>query len=492
MRVYCAMLIHETSRWSPIPTDLESYREDFLYRPSDGEGEHWRGVMLDGVDWAEIAADRGHDIAWGLLAGAEPSRPTSAPAYALIRQELLDSLRAAMPVDMVALFLHGAQVADGVDDVEGDILTAVRAVVGADIPVGVVFDLHGNVSDAMIETADVALACLEYPHTDFQSRAGQLVDLLEAAVRGRIRPAMVRRRTPMLGTYYTTREPMRALIDWAKGFEGRDGVLGVSLTHGFAWSDTPDCGASVIVCHDGARDHAQALADEIAERWFALRDEIRSPRLSAADAVAQALASEAGPVVIADTADNPGGGAAGDSTYLLRALLDARAENCAIGMIWDPQAAMFAARAGVGSRLELRIGGKAGAASGAPVDLDVRVLAVRDDATQMVQGRPHPLGLAVAVQAGGLTIVINSVRQQVFDTACFDALGVAWTEMQIVVVKSQQHFHERFAPQAARILYATPPGAVNLNYPEVPFRQVPRPIYPIDLPPFTAFGRDWS
>ncbi|HEY0300625.1 MAG TPA: M81 family metallopeptidase, partial [Rhizomicrobium sp.] len=360
MKFYCASISHETSRFSPIPTNLDSYREGGLYLPSTGEGADLLGEALDGTDWVSLLRALGHEAVCGPLASAQPSRPTAKAAYQLIKRELLETLRAALPLDGVLLFLHGAQVAEDVDDCEGDILTAVRAIVGPDIPVGVEMDLHGNVSDAMVGKCDVLLSCLEYPHTDFGSRARQLAGLIVRAAQGAIHPVNVRRRVPMLGTYYTTASPMREFVDWAKSFEGRDGILGVNVTHGFAWADIADCGAGVVVCSDGDAEAAGALADRIAERYFALRDAIRSPLLGTDEVMAQALAHPGRPVVIADITDNPGAGAACDSTFLLRALLAAGVTESAAGMIWDPIAVEIAHRAGVGARLAMRIGGKTG------------------------------------------------------------------------------------------------------------------------------------
>nr|WP_321440649.1 M81 family metallopeptidase [uncultured Hyphomonas sp.] len=492
MKFYCGVVIHETSRYSPIPTNLDSYRETSLYLPSTNEGSRWRDRIVDEVGWKQILGPGGHEVAVGVLASAQPSLPTSAAAYGRLRNEMLDALRKAMPVDAVALFLHGAQVAEGVDDCEGDMLKGVREIVGPDVPVGVVFDLHGNVSDEMVRYADVLLACLEYPHIDFSPRAAQVAQLLERAYRGDVRPVMAHVRVPMLGTYYTTRSPMREFVDWAKSHEGRDGILGVSLIHGFAWSDVEACGAGVIVVADGDEAAAQRLAEEIAEKYFALRDEIREPKPSTAEAVAEALAHQGAPVVIADTTDNPGGGAAGDSTFLLSELLNAGVKNAALGMIWDPVAVQMAMRAGEGATIDLRLGGKCGPASGAPLDVKAKVLKCRTDAAQVAQGVLSPLGDAVMIEIGGVRVVLNSLRNQVFDTACFEEFGIDPRDLEIVVVKSHQHFYQTFGPFASKVIYASPPGTVDQNYAELGLKKVRRPIYPIDKPPFAAFDREWS
>lgn len=492
MKFFCSLIAHETSRWSPIPTNLESYRKQVLYLPSVGADQPLPPEAVDPNGWCEALRALGHETIIGPFASAVPSRPTPRADYETLKGELLSSLRDALPVDGVALLLHGAQVAEGIDDCEGDILIAVREIVGPDVPVGVVFDLHGNVSDAMVASTDVLLACLEYPHVDFNSRAVQMALLVERAARGDIKPETIRQRVPMLGTYYTTDEPMRSLVDWAKTHEGQDGVLAVSITHGFAWADTADCGASVLVCADQIRPETQAVAEQIADRYFSLRDLIRAPRLTADAAVAAALAAPRGPVIIADTADNPGGGAAGDSTFLLAALLDQKASNAALGMLWDPVAASLAIKAGVGARLKLRIGGKTSPASGPPLDVDANVLACRTDATQNAQGAVSPLGPSALVQVEGVKIVLNSIRDQVFDPACFEAFGVDPRTCDIVVVKGQQHFHALFSPFMAAVLYATPPGTVDTGYETMSFERIPSPMYPIAKPPFRAFGRAWS
>ena len=492
MKVFCSTIVHETSRFSPIPTNLDSYREGYLYLPSTGEGAHWRHKILDDVDWSAIASRAGAELVFGPLASAQPGLPTGRADFALLKRELLDALERAMPVDAVLLQLHGAQVAEGTDDCEGEILAEVRKAVGRQIPIGVILDLHGNVSELMIANADIVLACLEYPHVDTPERAAQVAMLIGRLARGEIAPNIVWRRVPMLGTYFTTSSPMREFVDWSKSFEGKDGILAVSLMHGFAPADVSDCGGAVIICTGGDPGNATRIADEIAVRFFALRERIRVPRITAEEAVEMARKHARWPVVIADTTDNPGGGAAGDSTWLLRALIESGMSDCALGMIWDPVAAELAKRAGSGARLMLRIGGKTGPASGQPLDVEATVLSCRDDASQAAQGMKSPLGPAALIAVKGIRIVINSLRQQVFDPACFEAFGVQPRDCRIVVVKSHQHFLSRFGVFASKVIYATPPGTTNFDYPRVTFQNVPRPIYPLDQPPFRAFGRMWS
>lgn len=480
MRVFFSYLAHESSSFSPIPTGPDSF-ERFAPDVAD---------RSDDFALLTLSRERGHDLVVGPMATATPSAPASRSTYEGLRNEILQSLREALPIDAVLLFLHGAQLAEGYDDCEGDLLARVRALVGPDIPIGVELDLHCNLTPRMVAHATAIIPCKEYPHSDFRARAAELLDIVEAVVAGRCRPFMVLEKVPMLGMFHTSRQPMRGFVDDLIAREGRDGVLSIGLAHGFGYADTPETGAAVLVVAEGDRDAVEALARGIAARWFALREEIVPPALSLDEGLDRAVGS-AGPVVIADSSDNPGGGAAGDSTHLLRGLLDRGIRDAALGMIWDPVAAVQAMKAGVGSSLNLRLGGKVGPMSGDPLDVRATVLACRTDATQNVFGASVALDNAVALEIEGIQVVANSVRQQVIDPACFTALGIDPWHRRIIVVKSAQHFHDLFAPHAGTVLYVDTPGTVSNDWRQFAYRRLGRPLWPLDPTPFERDGRTW-
>ncbi len=236
MRIFCATVLHESSSFSPIPTSIENFKECVLYRPSTGEGRELLGSVVAEVDHVSLLGGRGHEPVVGLIANAEPSQPVVAADYQLLCDELLLNLRRAGPIDGVLLFLHGAQMAEGVPDCTSDIVSHVRRLVGPDVRIAVELDLHCNVGDALLDHADIVLACLEYPHIDFATRAHQALVLLEQAVAGVVDPVRVIERIPLLGVFPTDAQPMRALVDRAIGLEGRDGILAVSVCHGFTGS----------------------------------------------------------------------------------------------------------------------------------------------------------------------------------------------------------------------------------------------------------------
>jgi len=477
LRVYLAGLAHETNSFSPLPTSLRSFEADLCYRPGDAAAREAALVFPGYGDAAALAPARGHELIEGPCFWTQPSGPVSQVLFARLLQEILEGLREAAPVDMVVLNLHGAMAAQGVDDCEAAILSAVRDVVGPQVPVGAILDLHGNVSAPMIESGAILVGVKEYPHTDYRERVEELFAILESMAAGRSAPAVALRTIPLLSLQGTTEEPMRGLVAHLKTLEARIGVLSVTLMHGFPWADWDGAGASVIVISEGlAPDEVEALTDDVANRFVAIVEAAPAGRPGVDQALDQALA-KAGVgrmIVVADSADNPGGGAACDSTYLLRALIERDVRDAVLGMIWDPQAAAIAADAGVGSVIPLRVGGKIGPLSGDPVDVVAEVTCVREDLSQRLFGEEpaSPLGLAVALRAGGVELVVNSVRQQVFSPECFTGLGIDLAGKALAVVKSSQHFRARFDPLSDGVVYCDPPGSLSTDLSQMPYRRL--------------------
>ena len=275
MRVFTASLATETNTFAPMPTGLASFREAGYY-PAGQHPSHM--TFFAGPLWAarQRARERGWTVIEGLVAGAQPSGVTTRLAWETLRDELLADLRKALPVDMVVLGLHGAMVADGCDDCEGALLEAVRGSVGPGVVVGAELDPHNHLTETMVSNADLLISFKEYPHTDVLERAFELVDLCEAHVQRRVRPVAAVVDCKMIAMIHTTREPARSFVDRLQALEGKDGVLSVSLTHGFPWGDVPDMGTKVLVYTDGDAAKAQALARRLADELIALRPDRKS------------------------------------------------------------------------------------------------------------------------------------------------------------------------------------------------------------------------
>ncbi|MBM3550023.1 MAG: M81 family metallopeptidase [Alphaproteobacteria bacterium] len=479
MKLFVAGMAHETNTFSPLPTSKRAF-EEMMIRPKTGQGMDRIGDAFGYKDFIRMGEQSQMQVAKSLFCFAQPSAPTVQKDYEELRDEILADLKAAMPVDMVLLMLHGAQMAQGYDDCEGDIIERVRKIVGPEVAIGVELDLHANVTKAMIDNSTVLMVCKEYPHIDFDKRAEQIFDLCLRAQRGEIKPVMYKFNVPMLGAFPTTREPLRSFVDETAAMEGKDGILSVSLVHGFSWSDFPEMGASVVVVADGDMGKAKALAETLGKRFFNMRKQIESPRLDIDEALDQALAEPKGPVVMADRSDNAGGGAAGDSTYVLEAILKRGIKNVALSMIWDPMAVQSCFDAGVGATIDLRIGGKTGKFSGNPVDVTAKITALAENPRQFMFGAVAPLGRSAAIQFDGIDVVLNSIRQQTFSPEAFSELGIDPKSRKILVVKSTQHFHACFAPIASKIIYVGAPGTLSTNYLQFPYKRMPRPMAPID------------
>lgn len=486
--MFSASLATETNTFAPLPTGLAAFEETGLY-PAGRHPD--RPTLFSAPLWVarEQAAGRGWTVLEGLTAFAMPGGITTRAAWDTLREQLLADLRAAMPVDIVLLGLHGAMVAEGCDDCEGELLRQVRAIVGPGTVVGAELDPHHHLTPAMLEHADLLVSFKHYPHTDSVDRARELVALCAAAAEGRIRPTVGVAGCGMVTVLHTTRSPARELVARIQAMEGRDGVLSISITHGFPWGDVPDMGTKVFVYADGDPARAAALARQLADELVAMREALQPGMLDPEAAIDAALALQAtppaegeraGPVVIADGADNPGGGAPGDSTWVLRRLVERRVGGAAVGPLWDPIAVRTAFAAGAGARLPMRIGGKVCPLSGPPLDADCRVIALVRDLRMSVFGNGQAsLGDAALVEADGVLVSLVSVRDQAMGLEVFTGFGLDLAALQVVVVKSSQHFHAAYAPIARKVLYCAAPGVVSSDLRRLPYRKASRALWPI-------------
>lgn len=477
MRIFAAGIATETNTFSPIPTALGDF---IIQRGTEVIAGEIRYPSLNLADpWGEQARARGDELVFSLMAWAEPAGPTVRVAYETLREEILRDLRAAMPVDVVLLMLHGAMVAQGYEDCEEDLIRHVRAVAGPHAVIGAELDLHCHLSEAKIASANLVITYKEYPHTDPADRARELFDIAVATRLGKVRPTMALFDCHMAGLYPTTREPMRGFVDALQAGEKRSGVLSLSLGHGFQFADVPHMGAKVLAVTDGDPDLARRVAREYGLALYGLRDAIgcESFSLPLDEALTRALASAQRPVVVADQSDNPGGGAPGDATFALRWLLDHQVEEVGMAFFYDPEVLRIARRAGKGARLPLRLGGKLGPASGDPVDLEATVTGFIEHYRQPFPKQSGATdwleqGAVVALRAAGIDLMVTDGRAQCFSPAIFSDFGIDPRSKRLLIPKSAQHFHATFAPIAGEILYMSAPGAVSPDPRRIPYRRI--------------------
>jgi microcystin degradation protein MlrC len=477
MHIFAASLATETNSFSPVPTSRQTY-ESTLYFPP-GKHPDW-GTLCTGPLWVarRRAKQEGFELIEGSCFWAEPSGPTLQNAYESMRDEILAQLRAAMPVDGVLLGLHGAMVAHGYDDCEGDLIARVREIVGPKAIVGAEFDPHCHLTEKRVRGLDVAILFKEYPHVDFAERAEELVTLVVKAIRRDIRPVMSVYDCGMIDIFPTSREPGRGFVDNMKKLEGRDGVLSVSLGHGFTQGDVPEQGTRVLVVTDNAKARGDTLARELGAEVRAKRGTWYPPYLSYDEAITAAYAEPKGPVVVADPTDNAGGGAASDNTNIIRRLIERGCTDAAVGPVWDPVAVMFCHAAGVGATIPLRFGGKTSPASGLPIDAEVTVLGLVRDGMQTFGSAKSKFGDGAGIRLGGVDVSLIAHRTQAFGPEIFTEVGIDLSTKRYIGLKSTNHFYAGYAPLATKVLYCDGEGPDPLDARKYPYRKARRTIWP--------------
>lgn len=480
MRLFAATLATETNTFSPLPTSLASYQEAVFLRPGEHPDDAPRMCTAPLFVARRRAAKDGFTLIEGSCFAASPAGTTNKADYETMRDEILGQLKAAMPVDAVLLGLHGAMVAHGYDDVEGDIIERVRALVGPKCIIGVELDPHCHLTLKRVRLSDIIVLYKEFPHTDVVERAEDVLDLVLATLRGKIKPVMSLYDCRQIQSYPTTLPLMRAFVDRIKAMEGKDGILSISIGHCFPYGDVPELTGRVLVVADGDKAKADALATKLGQELVSMRGKTMPEFLDTAGGVATALASNVTPVVMAEPSDNAGGGAPSDNTSILRELVAKGADNAALGPIWDPVAVRLCFDAGMGATFPLRIGGKIGPASGQPLDADATVVGLARDCWQSFGPTQVPLGDCAAVRVGGVEVVLITKRTQALGLELFTNLGIDPSAKKLVVVKSTNHFMAAFGPIAKKVLYVDSDAPLSRDYRRIAYTRVQRPIWPLD------------
>lgn len=461
--------------------------------------------------WEKVTLEGGHQFNFGMAAFAQPSGPARRAFYENLRDELLRSLLDAGPVDIVLLSLHGALVAEGYDDCEGDLLARVRSLVGESVVIGVELDLHSHLTEKMLNAADCIISFKEYPHTDLADRGAELIKIAMDTAQGKVAPVMAQFDCKMMGMYPTSGRALRDFLDRTiSPLEQRTEVLSISFVHGFPYGDVADAGAKILVVTDNDPAFAAELAQQLGLQIFALRHGIGFDSLSLDEAMDRALslsgetdAEHRKPIVLADQSDNPGGGAPGDATYVLQWLLEHQVTDVGMAILYDPEVVAQVKAAGVGAKLAVQLGGKLAPTSGETLGLTVEVLSLIDSYQHLwpqQSGDPikTPMGDSAALRvvmdrsdiAGGMDssvdssdmdghadeaaidIIVSSERCQCFSPSVFTDFGIDPHKKRMLIPKSIQHFYGAFAPIAEAVIYMSAPGAVSLNVKAIPYQNL--------------------
>jgi microcystin degradation protein MlrC len=480
MRLFSATIATETNTFSPLPTSLDAYKEGVFLRPGEHPTDAPRMCTAPLFVARQRSAKEGFTLIEGSCFAASPAGTTNRADYEFMRDEILSQLKAALPLDGILFGLHGAMVAHGYDDVEGDILERARAIVGPDCIIGVELDPHCHLTLKRVRLADITILYKEFPHTDVVERADELLTLVLRTLRKEIKPTTSLYDCRQIGSYPTTLPLMRAFVDKTAAMEGKDGVLSVSIGHCFPYADVPELTGRILVITDNDKAKADRVAIEIGQEFVSMRGRTAPDYHDTDTGISTALAFNAAPVVMADPADNAGGGAPSDNTSILRRMIERKVEAAAVAPIWDPIAVRLCFDAGLGAEFPLRFGGKIGPTSGQPIDAVVTVAAVQRDCWQSFGPTKVPLGDCAAVRIGGIEVVLISNRTQALGLELFRNLGIEPGERKLVVVKSTNHFMAAFGPIAKKVIYVDSDGPLSRDYRKIPYTRIERPIWPLD------------
>jgi len=481
---------HETNTFSARPADIPAFKSRGLYR-SGAVADVFRGTRIEIAGFMEACERYGWTPVYGTVSEATPSGPVSRGAFETIAGEIV-AAAAAQPLDGVLLQLHGAMVVEHLEDGEGALLERLRAVLGRGIPIAVTLDLHANVTDLMADLADIMVSYRTYPHVDMHETATEAADILARTLAGEVKPHVTVARGAMIdGVDHgrtTSPGPMLEVLESAARFEKEPGVLSVTVNAGFPWADIKESGPSAVVVGDGKSPRfgeiAQAL---VAEMWESRhRHTVTSVNAATAmESIRQAGPGSA-PIVLADFADNPGGGGYGDATGLLGAMIEADLQNTAFATIFDKEAADICQEAGEGADVSLKLGGKTDPKFGAPLDVRGTVVRLTDGKFvldgPMAKGARIDMGSSAVLRVGGIDIVVAGGRFQAYDRQYLLHAGIDPTKMSAIAVKSAQHFRAAYAPIAREIIVVDSGGGLTSNdFRTLTYTKVRRPVYPLDM-----------
>ena len=487
-RVLTAEVSHETNTFSALQTDEDAFHNRFFLR---GEA----ALKERGSANTELAgfldAGRTHDwdITHVLSVAAGPSGYVKRAAFNWFCDPIVGRASDG-DFDGILIALHGAMVADFCEDGEGELLRRIRKVIDRSVPIAITLDPHANVTQQMVDLADIIMSFKTYPHVDMRHIARQAGDILHRTMVREITPRTVLARTPMLEEVNGGRTdigPMITRIESAHAYEALDDVFAVSINAGFASADITEVGPTVLVTGQGDVEAHTQFAQAIADDMWASRENVLNRYWTVEEAATHTTTYDGRdkPLIIADYADNPGAGAYGDSTALLKALLDTNVTRACFGPMVDAGAVEQLQAISIGETVRISLGGKTNPElGGGPLAVAARLLSLWDGEYvgdgPMTGGLSDSFGPCAVIRVDGIDILVTTLARQMLDLQQFRAFGIDPQQMRVVAIKSMQHFRAAFEPIAGAVIVCDSGALCTPHYNSMPYRNVRRPIFPLD------------
>jgi microcystin degradation protein MlrC len=472
MKIVAARLNHETNTFSPLATKLSAFGPDgpMFGRAAYDSARDTRTGLGAFIDMAQA---RGDEIAVAVNATANPSGIVDGAAYERLAGSIVEAVRGGC--DAILLDLHGAMVAEVADDGEGELLRRIRAV-AADVPLAVALDLHGNITEAMVDAADVLVGFKTYPHVDMYDTGVHAARLLFGWLDGGPRPRVAWAQPPLLS--HTLRSAtgegaMQRAVQRARQMEA-DGLLAATVFAGFSLADIRDAGVSIVTVGRDQRE-AQQAADRLARQVWAERDGFvyRSEPLADSVARARRLRQPGRPVLLLDHGDNVMSGGTCDTTTLLEECLRQGMSGIGVGPLADAATVAQAFAAGAGSRIRVSLGNKV--PQGLPLgDGRFRI------SGPIYTGETWAMGRTAVLAHEAFTAVVSERPMEPLDLAVFESVGVDPRAFDWLLLKSRMYCRPTFVPIAAGLVECDSRGVCSSDYALFGFSRLRRPVYPLD------------
>ncbi|MBG86043.1 MAG: hypothetical protein CMO80_03975 [Verrucomicrobiales bacterium] len=499
LRIALGSIFIECNQLGGVPTDLgcfercELRRGDEILKQDTGVVGGMSGVLRE----------RQSEIVPLLVATACPSGALTADCHAQLKGELLQRLRDALPIDGLLLALHGAAAANGTGDLEGDLLAAVREITGPDLPIVVTLDLHAHITEAMVRLADALVAWETYPHRDAFTTGERGARLLLDIIDGKVRPTMAMAKVPVLtGSVHGNTEgdgPFAEIMRQAKSHEHSGAALSTSVLHVYPYLDLPDLGSGGLAITNDDPAAAERIAIELANHYWAKRFDMEPEVFTPAEAIKRGLAIEGGPVLLVETADCCGGGAAGDSVATLRQLLEMDIREPCLVPVVDPEAAQRCHEHAPGSTFSISLGHALDPRWGEPLQLTAELTAISNGAFRYTggfwNGQPGDMGASAVLKVGAIQMLVMSNPTYDWADEQFQSLGLHAKDAKFVVVKNPMNFRVGYQHIAKAALILDTPGPTPATLRGVRYQNLQRPYFPADedIPEFKpVLLRSWD
>lgn len=457
-KILVVKFIHETNSFCPVKADEKAFR-NMSFLEGEEMFEKNRGVRNELGAFLDVF-DKYDDfeLVPSVSLDATPSGPVTADVYNYVLEKVKECIEKNKPFDGVLLHSHGAMVAEGHDDGEGDLFEFIRMLLGDEIPLVSTLDLHANVTEKMARLATVLIPYEKYPHIDAYETGCKAAEIMAETLLKKIRPVMEYRRIPFLLPLLPDSSPqMRPLYACAEKLNKNGNSVSIRFTHGFFPSDIRELGMAVLAVTDGDRELALQSADELCKTIMSNIPKLRADYMSVDDALSRVGVSSKGPLVIADASDNPGAGGLGDTTHILRAILEKGLSGAVVATITDAESVKKCIEAGVGARLELELGGwSAEEYSGGPLKVSAEVKKLTDgryiSRAQMSYGEEFNHGKTAVVEIGGNTVIITEIARQPYAVEILTKHDIKPEDCSLIVVKSAIHYRATYQSIAGEMI----------------------------------------